>query len=132
MISFFVHTHSRYLFNVQRNPILHGILKKTIYNQFCTGESVPETKSSVQRLKELGFKGVILTYAKEIHYDHKSKRSHGMGTTAGYDGNQVAVVKDADIEAWRVGNLKTLECITGGDILAIKYVTHRSNSHTGN
>ncbi|KAF2647517.1 FAD-linked oxidoreductase [Lophiostoma macrostomum CBS 122681] len=120
LLSFFVHSSSKYIFNVQRNPIVHGLLKTTIYNQFCTGESVQETKACVQRLKDLGFKGVILTYAKEIHYDHKSKKSHGMGTHADCDVKAAAVVTDADIEAWRLGNLKTLECIAEGDILAVK------------
>jgi pyrroline-5-carboxylate reductase len=33
---------------------------------------------------------------------------------------EAAVTDDTDIEAWRVGTLKTVDLISKGDILAIK------------
>lgn len=109
------------MFNVERNPVLRAILKRTLYNQFCAGETERETRSCVQQLKDLGFKGVILTYAKETVFHSKSKTSdHLSSTSEKYHEMEAAVTDDTDIEAWRVGTLKTVDLISEGDILAIK------------
>jgi hypothetical protein len=106
---------------VDRNPILKAILKRTLYNQFCAGETERETRTCVQQLKDLGFKGVILTYAKETVFDTKSKTSdHLSSTSSKFHEMEAAVTDDTDIEAWRVGTLKTVDLISEGDILAIK------------
>lgn len=120
LLSFFSKPNRSYLFNVDRNPVLKAILKRTLYNQFCAGETERETKMCVKQLKDLGFKGVILTYAKEMVFDHKSKSAnlHASETTQ----EKAAPVHDTDIDAWRVGTLKTVDLISEGDILALKYV----------
>ncbi|KAH9875071.1 hypothetical protein J1614_004559 [Plenodomus biglobosus] len=96
------------------------MLKRTLYNQFCAGETEQETKACVRQLKDLGFKGVILTFAKETVFDHRSRAAdlpslEKSGETA------TTTTHDADIEAWRVGTLKTVDLISEGDILALKY-----------
>lgn len=122
VLSFFAKADRSFLFNVERNPVLKAILKRTLYNQFCAGETERETRSCVQQLKDLGFKGVILTYAKETVFDCKSKTAdHLSSTSEKYHEMQAAVTDDTDIEAWRVGTLKTVDLISEGDILAIKY-----------
>lgn len=109
------------LFNIERNPILHAILKKTFYNQFCAGETEKETRACVRQLKDLGFRGVILTYAKEIVFDHTTKTSHGFGCVSDSSKESSGVIKqDPQIEAWKVGTLQTVDLIGDGDILAIK------------
>ncbi|KAH7398743.1 FAD-linked oxidoreductase-like protein [Phaeosphaeria sp. MPI-PUGE-AT-0046c] len=121
VLSFFAKPNRTFLLNVERNPVLRAILKRTLYNQFCAGESELETRSCVQQLKDLGFKGVILTYAKETVFDSKSKISdHLSSTSEKYHEMESAVTDDTDIEAWRVGTLKTVDLISEGDILAIK------------
>lgn len=129
VLSFFAKPDRTLLFNVERNPVLRAILKRTLYNQFCAGETERETRSCVQQLKDLGFKGVILTYAKETVFDSKSKTSdHLSSTSEKYHEMEAAVTDDTDIEAWRVGTLKTVDLISEGDILAIKYVQVLPNS----
>lgn len=121
VLSFFSKPNRTFLFNVDRNPLLKSLLKRTLYNQFCAGETEKETRSCVQQLKDLGFKGVILTYAKEMVFDNKSKSAdHLSSTTEKFHEMEAAVTDDTDIEAWRVGTLKTVDLISEGDILAIK------------
>jgi hypothetical protein len=119
LLSFFSKPNRSLLFNVDRNPILKAVLKRTLYNQFCAGETERETKTCVQQLKDLGFKGVILTYAKETVFDTKSNTSTLLSSAS--EEMQTAVAEDTDIEEWRVGTLKTVDLISEGDILAIKY-----------
>jgi hypothetical protein len=121
LLSFFSKPDRSLLFNVDRNPILKTVLKRTLYNQFCAGETETETRTCVQQLKDLGFKGVILTYAKETVFDTKSKASEDLSSTSEKSNEvQAAATNDTDIESWRVGTLKTVDLISGGDILAIK------------
>lgn len=121
LLSFFAKPSRSYLFNVDRNPVLKAILKRTLYKQFCAGETEKETRRCVQQLKDLGFKGVILTYAKETVFDTRTKSEEHLSSTSGkYHEMEAAVTDDTDIEAWRVGTLKTVNLISEGDILAIK------------
>ncbi|KAK0370147.1 proline dehydrogenase [Colletotrichum limetticola] len=115
-LSFLAKPGRTILFDVDRNPILHKILRKTFYDQFCTGETPQETKATVQSLKDLGFRGVILTYAKETVFDHLTQSSveHGKLVGASADGF------DEDIESWKKGTLETAAQIEQGDYLAIK------------
>ncbi|KAJ0167398.1 putative proline dehydrogenase, mitochondrial [Colletotrichum tanaceti] len=105
------------ILDVDRNPVLHAVLRKTFYDQFCTGETAAETRACVQRLKGLGFRGVILTYAKETVFDHltQSAVEHGKVSGASSVGGF-----DADIEDWKRGTLETAAQIEEGDYLAIK------------
>jgi hypothetical protein len=119
LLSFFSKPGRSYFFNVDRNPALKAILKRTLYNQFCAGETEQETRALVKQLKNLGFKGVILTYAKEMVFDHKNKSANHHATEEIIE-KHVAVAHDADIETWRTGTLKTLDLISEGDILALK------------
>jgi hypothetical protein len=121
LLSFFSKPNRSLLFNVDRNPVLKAILKRTLYNQFCAGETQQETRACVQQLKDLGFKGVILTYAKEMVFDHKTKSANHHASDTFVDEKTVEA-HDTDIEAWRVGTLSTLDLISEGDILALKWV----------
>jgi hypothetical protein len=122
LLSFFSKPDRNFLFDVDRNPILRAVLKRTLYNQFCAGETERETRTCVRQLKDLGFKGVILTYAKETVFDNKSNTSTLLNSVSDQDQEmQAAVAEDTDIEEWRVGTLKTVDLISEGDILAIKY-----------
>ncbi|KAK2028028.1 proline dehydrogenase [Colletotrichum zoysiae] len=115
-LSFLAKPGRTLLFDVDRNPVLHAVLRKTFYDQFCTGETAAETRACVQRLKALGFRGVILTYAKETVFDHltQSAVEHGKVSGASVGGF------DADIEDWKRGTLETSAQIEEGDYLAIK------------
>ncbi|KAF7570828.1 pyrroline-5-carboxylate reductase [Pyrenophora tritici-repentis] len=119
LLSFFSKPGRSYLFNIERNPVLKAILKRSLYNQFCAGETEQETKACVKQLKDLGFKGVILTYAKEMVFDHNTESADHHASEKFVDDKSI-VTQDADIEAWRQGTLGTLNLISEGDILAIK------------
>ncbi|KAF2193672.1 FAD-linked oxidoreductase [Zopfia rhizophila CBS 207.26] len=113
------------LFNVDRNPVLHAILKKTFYDQFCAGETEAETKACVRQLKDLGFRGIILTYARETVFDHRTNTAHGLGAAALESENSNVPVEPkvkhcSNMEAWRTGTLETIDLIEEGDYLAVK------------
>jgi hypothetical protein len=118
LLSFFAAPGRSYLFNMNRNPVLHSVLKRTFYNQFCAGESKQETKACCKSLTDLGFKGVILTYAKELVFDHKSNELsiHAEAPQKA----ETSSAHDSMIEEWRVGTLATVDMIEKGDILALK------------
>ncbi|KAL1608131.1 hypothetical protein SLS60_003070 [Paraconiothyrium brasiliense] len=118
LLSFFAKPGRSYLFNVDRNPVLHGVLKKTFYNQFCAGESKQETKACCKSLTDLGFKGVILTYAKEMVFDRTTSKPTLHTDEAAK--SETSSAHDSVIEEWRVGTLATVDMIEKGDILALK------------
>ncbi|CAN9394880.1 unnamed protein product [Alternaria alternata] len=82
-------------------------------------ETEQETRACVKQLKDLGFKGVILTYAKEMVFDHKNESANHHTSDKFVDAKAIAA-HDTDIEAWRAGTLRTLDLISEGDILALK------------
>ncbi|EKG14297.1 Proline oxidase [Macrophomina phaseolina MS6] len=108
------------LFNVDRNPLLHAILKGTFYKQFCAGENAAEVTRTIRQLRRLGFGGTILTYAKETVFDHRTNTQHGLGVASG-DGDEGAAEQHCDaIAAWADGTLRTVDLLEEGDQLALK------------
>jgi hypothetical protein len=112
-----------FLLSIDRNPLLKAVIKKTFYDQFCAGTTETETRACVKQLKDLGFRGVILTYAQEMVFDHRSQSPHSPANAAkaaSREGTGIRV--DNVIESWRAGTSRTIDLISEGDILAIKYV----------
>jgi hypothetical protein len=99
------------LFNVERNPILHSVIKNVLYSHFCAGENANEVKTTIQNIKNMGFRGVILTYAKEA-----SGKSSNEKDLSDHESQKV----DAEIQAWHQGVLQTVKMIGDGDFLALK------------
>ncbi|KAL6867180.1 FAD-linked oxidoreductase-like protein [Trichoderma novae-zelandiae] len=89
----------------------HGILKNVLYKHFCAGESANEVKSTFKDIKNMGFRGVTLTYSKEgparssEEDDLPNAQSQGV---------------NAEIEAWHQGVLQTSRMVSNGDFLALK------------
>lgn len=73
---------------------------------------------TVRGIKDLGFRGVILGYAKEAVVEGND------GTSLSSAKNQEEVSLQA-VENWKWGNLQTLKMIGQGDYLAIKYVSFK-------
>ncbi|KAE8353454.1 FAD-linked oxidoreductase-like protein [Aspergillus coremiiformis] len=123
LLSFLSKSDQRRLLNVDRNIILHTIFKWTFYKQFCAGETGRETRATVQRLKDMGFHGTILTYAKETVFDHATNTQQGLGI-AREPGEKDVHANQGDpcphIEAWRTGTLKTVELLGETDSVAVK------------
>jgi hypothetical protein len=127
ILDFFSKPHRTWIFNLEKNPILYAILKKSFYDQFCAGTTPAETRTCVKALKDLGFRGVILTYASEMVFDHKSGNDHSPGAAAEETKEEETGVKiDNVIESWRAGTVGTIDLIDEGDILAIKWVCQYS------
>lgn len=112
-LSFLVKSKSKFLFNVDKNPVLYTILKKTFYDHFCTGENAEEVRACVKKLRAMGMRGVILTYAKETLFDHFHQPASGqvIGQVESHD---------QAVEDWRSGVMNTLGMVGPGDYLAIK------------
>jgi hypothetical protein len=66
----------------------------------------------------MGFRGVIMTYAKETVFDHSTKAAHGLGIAASESQEGYCT----NIEAWRKGTIETVEQLENGDYLAVKCV----------
>ncbi|KAH8807878.1 hypothetical protein F5884DRAFT_752454 [Xylogone sp. PMI_703] len=124
ILSFLSNPGRGFLLNVDKNPFLHAILKRTFYNQFCAGENETETKATIQQLKDLGFRGIILTYALETVFDHVTNTEHTQGTaissTEKGSASTYKIKHCPDIDAWRKGTLETIDLIDEGDYLALK------------
>lgn len=112
ILSLLAYSESPYL-NPDRNPILRYLLKKTFYAQFCGGETRSEIQETVDGLKEIGFSGVILAYAKEIVV-------HAGQDLSNFSDLDDVVVK-ADVESWKQGNLKTIDLTSSGQFVGLKY-----------
>lgn len=104
------------ILNPDRNPILAQLLRHSVYNHFCAGETSREVKQTIASMKNFGFGGVILGYAKE--FVSQSNSGRGESTSE----NEVSELDLKIIEKWKQGTLETLGCLDQGDFLAIKYV----------
>ncbi|KAK1453846.1 hypothetical protein CMEL01_05505 [Colletotrichum melonis] len=118
ILKFLNDSHRAWVFDVQRNPLLHAILKKTMYNHFCAGESRHEVTSTIAEIKRMGFRGAILTYAREIVVDNTTEEESGRGLKEMDSASEIE--SDAGIDAWREGVLETADMLSEEDILALK------------
>jgi len=106
-----------WLFNPDRNPVLRAFVKKLVYDHFCAGENEQEIKDTISTMKNMGFEGVILGYAKEVVVDKSATAEEAAGP-----GSTESVAAKAIID-WKIGNLRTLSMLDKGDFLAMKYNT---------
>jgi hypothetical protein len=96
------------LWDVAKNPLLNMLVKHTIYKQFNAGENKAEVQQSIQNIKSLGCRGVLLGYAREILV--------GENQDAAYD----AKAARAEIQMWLDGTLATVDMAHEGDFIALK------------
>ncbi|KAL9001051.1 MAG: hypothetical protein Q9169_000535 [Polycauliona sp. 2 TL-2023] len=108
ILSLLAHSKSPFL-QVEHNRILHYIIKKTIYAQFCAGETPSEVQRTANELKKTGYQGIVLNYAKELVFDK------------GAPVKQNQVEEAEAIRDWRQGLLKTVRLVTRGDYAALKF-----------
>ncbi len=116
VMSMLSHTTSPAL-NPDRNPFLRFVLKKTLYAQFCGGENAPEVRRTIQSLKNIGFGGVILGYAKEVvltEAQMKDLASCGSGPAA-------EECIRTEIIPWATGTMETVLLASPGDFVALKF-----------
>lgn len=102
------------MLNPDRNPILHFLVKRTVYAQFCAGETADEVDQTIKKLKRMGYRGVMLGYAREVCLDKNQAQT--MTCTV----NQEDLNASA-ISSWTRGTLCTVEMAQPGDFVSIKF-----------
>ncbi|ODM17081.1 hypothetical protein SI65_07480 [Aspergillus cristatus] len=100
------------LLDPSQNPLMNHLLRTTIYNHFCAGENEHSVQQTVHGMKTLGFKGVIMGYAKETVVKENES------TTSSTSQEEASL---RSVEEWKRGNLRTLGMIGAGDYLAVKF-----------
>lgn len=104
------------LLDPSQNPLMNYLIRTTIYNHFCAGENEHRVRQTVHGIKTLGFKGVIMGYAKEtVVKENESTKASTSQEEASF----------RSVEEWKRGNIRTLGMIGAGDYLAVKYVSDR-------
>jgi proline dehydrogenase len=113
-MSILAHSESA-LLNPDRNPVLRWFLKHTFYAQFCAGENAAEVKNTIEGLKKMGCKGVMLCYAKEAEHDDAESDEAVVQTES-----QRASIVENEILPWKKGTLATVALTGPGDFVALK------------
>ncbi|RYP02197.1 hypothetical protein DL764_005914 [Monosporascus ibericus] len=116
IMSVMAHTDSAAL-NPDRNPLLRYFLKKTFYSQFCAGEDAAEVRRTVSALKNIGFDGVLIGYAREVVLTEAQQRA----LSACDEGEVAEECFRNEIEPWKAGNLETLKVAQAGDFVSVKF-----------
>jgi proline dehydrogenase len=100
-----------------RNPVLRYFLKKTFYRQFCAGENVGEINRTIDELRDMGFKGVMLGYAREVSLDEKF--NDNMSSSEELEVEEAC--KQNEIIPWAKGTIETVKLVTPDDFVALKF-----------
>ncbi|RYP23830.1 hypothetical protein DL765_000907 [Monosporascus sp. GIB2] len=116
IMSAMAHSDSAVL-NPDRNPLLRYFLKKTFYSQFCAGEDAAEVRRTVSALKNIGFDGVLMGYAREVVLTEAQQRA----LSACDEGEVAEECFRNEIEPWKAGNLETLRIAQAGDFVSVKF-----------
>lgn len=115
IMSLLAHSSSA-LLNPDTNPLLRLVLKHTFYSHFCAGEVPTEVKRTIASLKGMGYKGVILCYAREVVLDAQAAKAlEASGGKASED------VIQREILPWKTGTLETVRLTERGDMVALKF-----------
>lgn len=104
------------LLNPDRNPILRWFLKNTFYAQFCAGENEAEVQATIERLKRIGFSGVLLCYAREVSLSESKVEE-----LTGKLGEETEELVQAEIIPWAEGTLETVRFAEPGDYATLKF-----------
>jgi proline dehydrogenase len=100
--------------NPDRNPLVHFLLKQTVYAQFCAGETSAEVTRTINRVKAIGYQGVMLAYAREVCMGENEAKNLN---------NRVSEEKlnAGEISSWAQGNLCTIRMAQPGDFVSVKF-----------
>ncbi|KAH0544332.1 hypothetical protein GP486_008521 [Trichoglossum hirsutum] len=112
------------LLSPDRSFLMHWILKRTLYAQFCAGENRMETRTTIGRLKGMGYSGVILAYARELELDHDTASE-----LVGEHKENEKSLEDAQL--WKEGTLETVRLASAGDFVAVKKGSNTQPRFTG-
>lgn len=116
IMSLLAHTTNPIL-NPDHNPLLRRLIKSTFYAQFCAGETAPEVKDTISRLKGLGFSGVILGYAREVVLTEAQTKDLA---SCGLEGEVADECIRSEVVPWANGTMETVRLASAGDYVALK------------
>ncbi|CBX91252.1 similar to proline oxidase [Plenodomus lingam JN3] len=94
-----------FLMNIDKNPILQSVLKKTFYAQFCVGDKKDEVVRNTDFARTLGYGGILFEYALEV-----------LGGAA-----PTAEETKKEVEVWRKGMLQSVDMAKEGDFVGLKW-----------
>lgn len=119
VMSVLAHTTNPAL-NPDCNPVLRAFLKKTFYAQFCAGENPAEVRQTIGSLKQIGFSGVILGYAREVVLS--DSETADLGASCAAEGGSAAeeCIRN-EITPWAEGTMETVRLASQGDFVALKF-----------
>lgn len=123
------------MLNPDKNGLLNAVLRRTIYSQFCAGETPAEVRRTIADLKTFGYAGVILGYGREVVMDGAETSTllaeAQAGKTGGREGATMKHEKDGDktdveqnqreIHEWKEGTMQTVDLAQEGDFVALKF-----------
>ena len=116
VLSFLAHSKSP-LLNPDTSPLLKAILKRTFYAQFCAGEAPPEVRSTIDGLKQMGYKGVILGHAKEV----VMTKVDAEALDASKDCQEQEDCNAREISQWKENTIATIDLAQKEDFVALKF-----------
>jgi proline dehydrogenase len=102
--------------NPDHNPLLHFLIKRSLYAQFCAGETPSEVRAAIDDLKQIGYTGVILGYAREVVLTEEQTRN----LSACDEGEAAEECLRNEITPWAEGTMETLRLAAPGDYVALK------------
>lgn len=105
------------LLNPDSNPLLRSLLKRTFYAQFCAGETPAEVRYSIEELKRLGYKGVILGHAKEVVMSKAEAEAFDSSTDCEEQDRCTA----EDIATWKANTIATIDLAQKDDFVGLKF-----------
>ncbi|EAS28609.3 uncharacterized protein CIMG_09813 [Coccidioides immitis RS] len=109
MASTVIHRNVQFLTG---NALFRFLLDNMFYAQFCAGRTEAEIRETVEGLRSMGYRGVILAYAREVDLSNSQFQSG----TADSD----ALHKE-HVAQWLQGTLRTINYAQRGDYVAVKY-----------
>jgi hypothetical protein len=93
-----------FLMSPEKNALLKWLFKNTFYAQFCAGENRKEVQQTADRLKDMGYTGVILEFALEV-----------------LEGEMPSAAEtENEIEVFRTGMHETIAMAGSGDFIGLK------------
>lgn len=112
------------MFNPEKNQVLHALLKKTFYAHFCAGETPDEVRQTVDKLKGMGYKGVMMGHAQEEVLTKEQKAQvDSLPETP-----EQEKLNYQDIQRWKDNTLSTLELSQAGDFVCLNSL-EQEDSH---
>jgi hypothetical protein len=93
------------------NPLIRLVVDKLFYPQFCAGRTQREIRQTVDDLRGLGYRGIILAYAREEEFSGNQDEPKSLPDSS----------HQSSVALWLRGTLQTINYAESGDFVAVKY-----------